>query len=86
MRTTLTLDPDVAARLNAEVERSARAFKVVVNEALRRGLKLPVTTANRPPFVVQPRPLRFRPGIDSDKLNALVAELETEAQSRSLSR
>lgn len=86
MRTTLTLDPDVAARLNTEVERSARAFKVVVNDALRRGLKLPTATASRRRFVVQPRSLRFRPGIDSDKLNALVAELETEAQSRSLSR
>ena len=37
MRTTLTLDPDVAARLMRQ-RRDAR-FKDVVNEALREGLR-----------------------------------------------
>lgn len=36
MRTTLTLDSDVAARLKAAAK--GRPFKVVVNEALRAGL------------------------------------------------
>jgi hypothetical protein len=36
MRTTITLDPDVAARL--ERLRRTRPFKDVVNEALRTGL------------------------------------------------
>jgi hypothetical protein len=38
MRTTLTLDDDVAARLQAAVKKLHRRFKVVVNEALRGGL------------------------------------------------
>ena len=38
MRTTITLDPDVAARLKAAVRRRRRPFKVLVNEALRSGL------------------------------------------------
>lgn len=37
MRTTLTLDPDVAARLR-RLSQGGR-FKDVVNEALRRGLE-----------------------------------------------
>ena len=36
MRTTLTLDDDVAAKLKAAAKR--RPFKIVVNEALRAGL------------------------------------------------
>ena len=38
MRTTLTLDDDVAARLQVESRRSGRPFKVVVNEYLRAGM------------------------------------------------
>jgi hypothetical protein len=38
MRTTITLDPDVAARLQAAVRRRRRPFKALVNEALRSGL------------------------------------------------
>jgi hypothetical protein len=38
MRTTLTLDDDVAARLKAAVKKQRRPFKAMVNEALRGGL------------------------------------------------
>ena len=38
MRTTLTLDKDVAARLEHSARRRKLPFKVVVNEALRAGL------------------------------------------------
>lgn len=38
VRTTLTLDDDVATRLQAEARRSGRPFKAVVNEYLRLGL------------------------------------------------
>lgn len=78
MRTTLTLDPDVAARLNAEVARTDRALKAVVNDALRRGLHLPSNGARRTAYVVRPVKLAFRPGVDTDKLNELADELENE--------
>jgi hypothetical protein len=38
MRTTLTLDDDVAAQLKAMVRQRRRAFREVVNDALRAGL------------------------------------------------
>lgn len=38
MRTTLTLDDDVAARLRKAVKRRRRPLKAVVNDALRAGL------------------------------------------------
>jgi len=79
MRTTLTLDPDVAARLNAEATRSDRALKTVVNEALRRGLRMPGKSARRSTYSVKPLRLSFRPGVDTDKLNELADELENDA-------
>jgi len=53
VRTTLTLEDDVAALLNKEVRKSGEPFKQVVNRVLRDGL----ASAKRParkPFVVQP--------------------------------
>lgn len=38
MRTTLTLDDDVAAALDSMVRKSRRPLKAVVNDALRAGL------------------------------------------------
>lgn len=38
MRTTLTLDPDVAKLLEEEMAKRQTSFKRVVNDALRRGL------------------------------------------------
>ena len=38
MRTTITLEPDVAVRLQKEAAKGERTFKQIVNDALRRGL------------------------------------------------
>lgn len=38
MRTTLTLDDDIAATLKREARMSGRPFKQVVNDTIRRGL------------------------------------------------
>ncbi len=77
MRTTLTLDEDVAKRLRQTAQRTRRSFKELVNETLRRGLSVgarPQAAAER--FVVRPKACGFRPGIDPLKLNQLVDELE----------
>ena len=51
MRTTLTLDPDVAEYLRKAVAKGDRSFKQVVNAALRRGLKAAETQAPKKRFV-----------------------------------
>lgn len=53
MRTTLTIDDDVAALLKREVRKSGEPFKQVVNRAIRLGLTAPVQP-NRKPFKVTP--------------------------------
>jgi hypothetical protein len=75
VRTTLTLDDDVAALLNKEARKSGEPFKQVVNRFLRLGL----TAAKHPsrkPFVVKPWNLRPPPGIDFDNVEELIEALE----------
>ena len=55
MRTTITLDDDVAAMLKQFQRTSKRSLKDVINAALREGLaRLERLTKRRAPHVVQP--------------------------------
>jgi hypothetical protein len=86
MRTTLTLDRDVADRLTKEMRRSGRGLKATVNDALRRGLGLAVRSARPPRFEVTPHAFGVRPGIDLDRMNQLSDELEATAAASRLRR
>jgi hypothetical protein len=77
MRTTVTIDSDVAALLREEMERSRLPFKQVLNAAVRRGLR-PDCSASRPPVRTRPHDFGFKPGIDLDRLNQVADELEAE--------
>jgi hypothetical protein len=79
MRTTLTLDPDVAQLLDEEVHRLRKPFKVVVNEALRRALSPRSARGVSRPYRVHPHVAKLTPGIDPAHLNALADEMEIEA-------
>lgn len=77
MRTTLTLDDDVAAKLRDLAHRRQLTFKEVVNSVLRRGLAAQETRAEPGrPFHVDVFRSRFRPGVDPLKLNQLSDDLE----------
>jgi hypothetical protein len=80
MRTTLTLDDDLAAELDRVARRSGRSFKEVVNETIRRGLSVGAvpSTPEQPAFQVEPEPCGFQPGIDPLRLNQLVDQLEID--------
>jgi hypothetical protein len=60
VRTTLTLDEDVAALLKKEVRKSGQPFKQVVNRYLRLGLTTPKQRP-RKPFKVKPFNLGLPP-------------------------
>ena len=85
MRTTLTLERDVADRLKMEIRKSGKAMKAVVNDALRRGLGLAGKPAPPKHFEVRPHAFGFKPGIDLDRINQLADELESEETARKLS-
>ncbi len=86
MRTTLTLERDVAERLQKEMRRTGKGLKALVNDALRRGLRMAGQPLRPPPFKVQPQAFGVRPGIDLDRMNQLVDELEAAEAGRTLGR
>lgn len=77
MRTTLTLDPDVAAKLKTLTRKTGRAFRDVVNDTLRRGLAGRAATATGQPFKVRVRDLgSLRPGLNLDDVWGVIEQIE----------
>ncbi len=78
MRTTLTIDDQVAADLKKAAYESGRSFKEVVNDTLRVGLRAGTSPAQ--PYRLSPVKLGgVRPGIDLDKALRLADDLEIES-------
>jgi len=80
MRTTLTLEPEVARRVESELRRTGKTLKAVINDALKAGLGMTGKSVEPlPPFVVKPYDMGVMPGIDLDKANQLLDEWDVEA-------
>jgi hypothetical protein len=79
MRTTLTLDDDLAGLLKQRARELGVPFKEVVNRTLRAGLGDAASARRRSAPKVIPHSFGFRPGVDLDKLGQLADELEAEA-------
>ena len=79
MRTTVTLEQDLADRLKEYAHRRRTSFKVALNTLLRRGLAAQ-EAASSPPrrFAVKPHSSRLQSGVDPGKLNQLVDRLDAE--------
>ena len=80
MRTTLTLDDDVAAELKKAAYERGEPFKRVVNEALRAGLAAARATGKPRTYRLEPQSLgSLRSGVNLDKALRLADELEDAA-------
>ena len=78
MRTTITLDSDVAAKVKFEMRRTGKTFKQVLNSLVRRGAESQAQQID-PPFKVSARPLGERPGLNYDNIGELLEQLEGPA-------
>jgi hypothetical protein len=79
MRTTLTIDDDLAGLLKRRARELGVPFKDVVNRTLRTGLGEQAKPRRHTAPKTIPHAFGFRPGIDLDKLGQLADELEAEA-------
>ena len=84
MRTTLTLDKDLALTLREEARRSGRPLKRIVNETLRAGLVARKRGAARRYRLTPVHLGGVVPGVDLDKALRLAEALEDEAIARKL--
>ena len=77
MRTTITLDDDVAALIESERARTGESFRTAVNRLLRRGGR------TGPPPGSKPLPeLPGRPVLDVSDVSALLAVLDEERRAQ----
>jgi hypothetical protein len=75
VRTTLSIDDDVALLLQQEMRRSGSSLKGAVNHFLRVGL-LSTESGLKKPFHVAPRALGLPAGLSYDSVADLLEQLE----------
>lgn len=76
MRTTLTLDEDVANQLKEETRITNKSFREIVNYYLRIGLNRKKEQPNAKRFRVKTRKLGPRPGLNFDNISELLEQVE----------
>ncbi len=79
MRTTLTIDDDLAGLLKRRARELGVSFKDMLNRTIRAGLDERAKPLGRAAPKTIPHSFGMRPGIDPDRLNQLADELEAEA-------
>lgn len=85
MRTTLTLDEQIAKALKNAAHRTGKPFKQVVNETLRAGLVAAHASAKPRPYRVKPASLGgVLPGLDLRKVLRVADTLEEQEIARKL--
>jgi cytidylate kinase len=82
MRTTVTIDADLDAKLRRIAQERGIPFKEVLNATLRAGLGMQAGAAR--PYRLRARRLGLRPGIDLDRALHLASALEDEETLRKL--
>ncbi|HXV05034.1 MAG TPA: CopG family transcriptional regulator [Solirubrobacterales bacterium] len=82
MRTTVTLDPDVAAKLKRLARERDISFKEALNTSVRRGIER--GEAKPRPYRIRTRDLGVRPGVNLDKALQLAGEMEDAETIRKL--
>jgi hypothetical protein len=76
VRTTLTLDDDVASLLDKELRRTGQPLKQTVNELLRSGLRQSAAPATLKPFKVKARAIGLPKTWTSGSVSELIEMIE----------
>jgi len=77
MRTTVTLDPDVVALIDAERERTGESFRQAINRLLRRAAR---GSGSEPPPELPILP--GRPQVDLTDVSAVLSALDDERRAQ----
>jgi hypothetical protein len=77
MRTTLTIDEDVAFGLKkVQDEDPQKSFKEIVNEVLRRGLRTKNGSSKKKEFKLITYPIGLRKDLNFDNIEELLDQIE----------
>jgi len=78
IRTTVTLDDDVAARVKRESQSRGVSFRETLNELLRTALLGIENKPHRRTLRIEPMPIGLKPGLSYDNIESLLEYGEGE--------
>ena len=78
MRTTLTIDTDVAVKVKQAVQLTGMPFKSLINQALRIGLEAVLAPKKSRPYRTKGHAMGLRGGLSYDNIQELLAVAEGE--------
>jgi hypothetical protein len=84
MRTTVSLDPDVAAKLRELAHERGTSFKDALNTTLRAGLSGASGTPAAKPYRLKPRRMGLRPDVDLTHALRMADDLDDEETVRKM--
>lgn len=76
MRTTLSIDDDLAVYVKKQVRKTGEPLKAVVNRYIRLGIMSDLLPEKSEPFEIKPFPLGLKPGLSYDSISELIEETE----------
>jgi hypothetical protein len=79
MRTTVTLEPDVARLLSERARQTRKSFKETLNAAVRSSLGRETDSSENREFTIEARPMQLKAGVDAGRLNSLLDDLDADA-------
>ena len=78
MRTTLTIDTDVAMKAKRAVQITGLPFKSLINQALRIGIDSVLAPKESRPYRTKGHPMGLRKGLSYDNIQELLSVAEGE--------
>jgi len=78
MRTTLTLDDDIAIRIKGRLKTSGVSFKDLVNDLIRKGLETSRPGRRAGKFKIKPIELGLKEGFSYDNVSELLDQIGEE--------
>ena len=77
MRTTITLDRDVAERVQVHMREQKKGFKEAINDLIRRGLAFPEESLlPKSQVIIKARDLELKAGLSSHNIEDLLDQVE----------
>ncbi len=78
MRTTLTIDPDIAMKAKKAMRETGMPFKCLINQALRIGIDAVLSPKKSRPYQTKGHAMGLRKGLSYDNIHDLLAVAEGE--------
>lgn len=78
MRTTVTIEDDLAIAIEEIRKRDGLSFKAALNQVIRLGVQAKAAPPKAKKYRTPTRAMGLKPGVDPTRLNTLVDDLDSD--------